>query len=132
MAIHKSGEDYLEAILMVRKEKGFCRSIDVAHHLNVSKPSVSVAMGILREGGMITTDSDGLLNFTEEGLKLAEDVYARHCLLTEFLLSLGVSDAVAREDACKIEHDLSRETYECLQKFMAERRKMLQKQEQGK
>lgn len=129
MAIHKSGEDYLEAILMVRKEKGFCRSIDVAHHLNVSKPSVSVAMGILREGGMITTDSDGLLNFTEEGRKLAEDVYARHCLLTEFLLSLGVSDTAAREDACKIEHDLSRETYECLQKFMAERRKMLQNQE---
>ena len=129
MAIHKSGEDYLEAILMVLKEKGFCRSIDVAHHLNVSKPSVSVAMGILREGGMITTDSDGLLNFTEEGRKLAEDVYALHCLLTEFLLSLGVSDTAAREDACKIEHDLSRETYECLQKFMAERRKMLQNQE---
>lgn len=125
MAIHKSGEDYLEAILMIRKEKGFCRSIDVAHHLNVSKPSVSVAMGILREGGMITTDADGLLNFTEEGLKLAEDVYARHCLLTEFFLSLGVSDEVAREDACKIEHDLSRETYQCLQKFMAERRKTM-------
>ena len=121
-AIHKSGEDYLEAILMVRNEKGFCRTIDVAHHLGVSKPSVSVAMGILREGGMITTDSDGLLNFTEEGRKLAEDVYGRHCLLTEFLLSLGVSDEVAREDACKIEHDLSHETYECLQKFMDTRR----------
>lgn len=118
MAIHKSGEDYLEAILMIRQEKGFCRSIDVAHHLNVSKPSVSVAMGILREGGMITTDSDGLLNFTEEGLRLATDVYSRHCLLTEFLLFLGVSEDVAKEDACKIEHDLSHESYECLKRYM--------------
>ena len=118
MAIHKSGEDYLEAILMVRQEKGYCRSIDVAHHLNVSKPSVSVAMGILREGGMVTTDEDGLLNFTEEGLKLATDVYNRHCLLTEFLLYLGVEDRIAREDACKIEHDLSPETYQCLRKFV--------------
>lgn len=92
MAIHKSGEDYLEAILMIRKEKGFCRSIDVAHHLNVSKPSVSVAMGHLREGGMITTDEDGLLDFTPAGLELATDVYNRHCLLTDFLLFLGVSD----------------------------------------
>ncbi len=118
MAIHKSGEDYLEAILMVRQEKGYCRSIDVAHHLNVSKPSVSVAMGILREGGMVTTDEDGLLNFTEEGLKLATDVYNRHCLLTEFLLYLGVEDRIARADACKIEHDISPETYQCLRKFV--------------
>ena len=118
MAIHKSGEDYLEAILMVRQEKGYCRSIDVAHHLNVSKPSVSAAMGILREGGMVTTDEDGLLNFTEEGLKLATDVYNRHCLLTEFLLYLGVEDRIARADACKIEHDLSPETYQCLRKFV--------------
>ncbi len=118
MTIHKSGEDYLEAILMIRQEKGYCRSIDVAHHLNVSKPSVSVAMGILRDGGMITTDADGMLNFTEEGLALATDVYGRHCLLTEFLLFLGVSDEIAREDACKIEHDLSPETYQALRRFM--------------
>ena len=118
MAIHKSGEDYLEAILMVRQEKGYCRSIDVAHHLNVSKPSVSVAMGILREDGMIMTDEDSLLNFTEAGLKLATDVYNRHCLLTEFLLYLGVEDSIARADACKIEHDLSPETYQCLRRFV--------------
>ena len=110
MAIHKSGEDYLEAILMIRKEKGFCRSIDVAHHLKVSKPSVSVAMGHLREGGMITTDEDGLLDFTEAGLELATDVYNRHCLLTDFLLFLGVSDTVAREDACKQFMDRRKET----------------------
>lgn len=121
MAIHKSGEDYLEAILMIRKEKGFCRSIDVAHHLNVSKPSVSVAMGHLREGGMITTDEDGLLDFTPAGLELATDVYNRHRLLTDFLLFLGVSDPVARVDACKLEHDLSPESYQCLKQFMDRR-----------
>ena len=118
MAIHKSGEDYLEAMLMIRLEKGYCRSIDVAHRLNVSKPSVSVAMGHLRQGGMITTDADGMLDFTEAGRQLATDVYNRHCLLTDFLLFLGVSDPVAREDACKIEHDLSPESYQCLKKFM--------------
>lgn len=118
MAIHKSGEDYLEAILVIRREKGSCRSIDVAHHLGVSKPSVSVAMGLLRENGMITTDADGMLDFTESGLQLATDVYNRHCLLVDFLLSLGVSEPVAREDACKMEHDLSPETYQCLKRFM--------------
>lgn len=120
MAIHKSGEDYLEAIYMIRREKGSCRSIDVAHHLNVSKPSVSVAMGLLREGGMITTDADGMLDFTEAGLELATDVYNRHCLLTDFLLSLGVPEPIAKEDACKMEHDLSPETYQCLRRFMDE------------
>lgn len=122
MAIHKSGEDYLEAILMVQKEKGSCRSIDVAHHLHVSKPSVSVAMGILRDDGMITTDQDGFLLFTEAGLALAEDVYARHCLLTEFFLHIGVSEGVAREDACKIEHDLSPTTFQALKAFMETQR----------
>lgn len=120
MAIHKSGEDYLEAIYMIRMEKGSCRSIDVAHHLGVSKPSVSVAMGLLREGGMITTDSDGMLDFTEAGLDLAKEIYNRHCLLVDFLISIGVTEAVAREDACKMEHDLSHETYECLKRFMDE------------
>lgn len=118
MAIHKSGEDYLEAILVIRREKGCCRSIDVAHHLNVSKPSVSVAMGLLRENGMITTAADGMLDFTEKGLQLATDIYNRHCLLVDFLLSLGVSEDIAREDACKMEHDLSEETYQALKQFM--------------
>lgn len=124
MAIHKSGEDYLEAIFMIRMEKGCCRSIDVAHHLGVSKPSVSVAMGLLRESGMITTDSDGMLDFTEDGLALATEIYNRHCLLVDFLMSIGVSEPVAREDACKMEHDLSRETYECLKQFMDQREKI--------
>ena len=121
MAIHKSGEDYLEAILMVQNAKGSCRSIDVAHHLNVSKPSVSVAMGLLRDDGMITTDDDGYLHFTEEGLARASDVYARHCLLTDFFVSIGVPADVAEDDACKIEHDLSIETYTRLKEFVRTR-----------
>ena len=122
MAIHKSGEDYLEAILVVTNQKGACRSIDVVRHLGVSKPSVSVAMGILREDGMITTDEDGFLHFTEAGRALAENVYARHCLLTDFLLYIGVDDETAREDACKIEHDLSPETFQALLTFMEDKR----------
>ncbi len=120
LAVHKSGEDYLEAILMIRQEKGFCRSIDVAHHLNVSKPSVSVAMGQLRDNGMITTDASGLLDFTEKGYELASTIYQRHCLLTKFFRSLGVSDAVAQADACKIEHDISEETFQCFKRYLQE------------
>ena len=119
LAVRKSGEDYLEAILMIQKEKGSCRSIDIVHHLGVSKPSVSVAMGILREDGMITTNEDGYMSFTESGFKLATDIYARHCLLTDFLTSIGVPEDVAKEDACKIEHDISKETFECLKKHIA-------------
>ncbi|MCD8145482.1 MAG: metal-dependent transcriptional regulator [Oscillospiraceae bacterium] len=120
MAIHKSGEDYLEAILMIQKEKGMCRSIDIAHHLNVSKPSVSVAMGSLRENGMITTNADGYMCFTKAGFKIASEIYARHVLLTEFLTSIGVSPDIAQEDACKIEHDISPETFSALKQFIAE------------
>ena len=118
MAIHKSGEDYLEAILMIQNEKGFCRSIDIARHLGVSKPSVSVAMSTLREGGLITTNEDGYMCFTEEGYSIASDIYARHLLLTDFLRGIGVSEKVAAEDACKIEHDISRETFNCLKTFV--------------
>lgn len=118
MALHKSGEDYLEAILMIQKEKGCCRSIDIAHHLNVSKPSVSVAMSALREQGLITTNEDGYMSFTESGFRVASDIYARHVLLTEFLLSIGVPEEVAKEDACKIEHDISPDTFRCLRAFV--------------
>ena len=118
MAIHKSGEDYLEAILMIQKEKGCCRSIDIARHLNVSKPSVSVAMGVLRDNGMITTNEDGFMSFTEAGFKVASDVYARHLLLTDFLMKIGVPEEIAKEDACKLEHDISRETFLRLTEFV--------------
>ena len=119
MAIHKSGEDYLEAILMIQKEKGVCRSIDIAHHLNVSKPSVSVAMSSLREQGMITTNSDGFMCFTEAGYKIASNIYARHVLLTEILVSIGVPPDIAQEDACKMEHDISPETFNALKSLLA-------------
>jgi Mn-dependent DtxR family transcriptional regulator len=120
MAIHKSGEDYLEAILMIQKEKGCCRSIDIAHHLGVSKPSVSVAMSGLREEGLITTNADGYMSFTEAGFRVASDIYARHTLLTQFLTSIGVPEDIAREDACKIEHDISPETVSCLRRLVEE------------
>ena len=87
MAIHKSGEDYLEAILMVRQEKGYCRSIDVAHHLNVSKPSVSVAMKNLRELGHITVSKEGFINLTASGREIADMIYERHQLLSAWLVS---------------------------------------------
>ena len=112
MAIHKSGEDYLEAILMVRQEKGYCRSIDVAHHLNVSKPSVSVAMKKLRENGYVEMDKEGFITLTEKGYEIASSVYNRHKLLTRFFVALGVNEQTAAADACKIEHDISEETFQ--------------------
>ncbi|MBQ8975050.1 MAG: metal-dependent transcriptional regulator [Oscillospiraceae bacterium] len=118
MAVHKSGEDYLEAILMIQKEKGSCRSIDIVHHLGVSKPSVSVAMGILREDGMITTNEDGYMSFTDSGYKLATEIYSRHVLLTDFLVSIGVDEVTAKDDACKIEHDISKETFNKLKEHI--------------
>lgn len=118
MAVHKSGEDYLEAILMIQKEKGSCRSIDIVHHLGVSKPSVSVAMGILREDGMITTNEDGYMSFTDSGYKLATEIYSRHVLLTDFLISIGVDEVTAKDDACKIEHDISKETFNKLKEHI--------------
>ena len=111
MAIHKSGEDYLEAILMIRLEKGYCRSIDVAHRLNVSKPSVSVAMKNLRNSGHIRVDENGHITLAPPGKKIAEMIYERHRLLSQWLESLGVSKETASEDACRIEHVISEESF---------------------
>ncbi len=116
MALHQSGEDYLEAILVLQKQKGNVRSIDVAQHLGYSKPSVSRAMSILRGSGHITMEKDGRLELTEEGTRVARQIYERHKLLTDWLMRLGVSAEVAAEDACKIEHDISPETFRCLKK----------------
>ena len=118
MAVHKSGEDYLEAILMIQKEKGSCRSIDIVRLLGVSKPSVSVAMGLLRNEGMITTNEDGYMSFTDKGYAVATDIYARHVLLTDFLVSIGVNEETAMKDACEIEHDISRETFDRLKEHI--------------
>ena len=114
MEIHKSSEDYLETMLILKEKHGYIRSIDVAEHLGVTKPSVSYATKRLRENGYITMDKDGLITLTDTGLPIAQNMYTRHKQLTQFLLSLGVNEETAREDACKIEHDISVETFEAL------------------
>lgn len=114
MKIQESAENYLEAILMIREEKGVVRSIDVAHHLEFSKPSVSRAMSLLRENGYINMDKDGLLTLTDAGYAIASRIYERHRLLTQWLTALGVSPDVAASDACRLEHDLSDETFQKL------------------
>lgn len=118
MIIKESAENYLETILVLKNKKGNVRSIDVAHELMVSKPSVSVAMKNFREEGYITVDSDGNLSLTEKGLKIAERVYERHQVITEALMTLGVDEITAKEDACKIEHDISDITFEKLKEFI--------------
>ncbi len=111
MLIKESAENYLEAILMIKKEKGYVRSIDIANHLNFTKPSVSVAMKSFREEGYITVDSDGNINLTDKGLKIAGSVYERHEIIAKALISLGVEEKTAYEDSCKVEHDISQETF---------------------
>ena len=111
MGLHESGEDYLEAILVLEQKNGTVRAIDVARHLNYSKPSVSRAMGLLRTNGFLTVDETGLLQLTETGRSVAESVYERHSFLVKWLMRLGVSEATAAEDACKLEHGLSEETF---------------------
>lgn len=113
MQIHESAENYLEAILAL-SEKGNVRSIDVAQHLNFSKPSVSRAMSLLRENGYVIMDDDGLLHLTDTGYEIASRIYERHQLLTTWLTRLGVDPKVAAEDACKIVHDLSVESFEAI------------------
>ena len=112
MNIHESAEDYLEAILILRERQGMVRSIDVVHHLEVTKPSVSVAMKRFRENGYIEMDGDGYITLLPPGEEIAQRIYGRHKLLTRFLVSLGVSEEPAAADACKMEHDLSDESFE--------------------
>lgn len=111
MTINESVEDYLEAILMLKEEKGMVRSIDVVRLLNYSKPSISRAMSRLRENGYITMDKEGWLELTPAGSAIAEQIYERHLLLTDWLILLGVTPEVARTDACRMEHDMSAETF---------------------
>ena len=118
MKIQKSAEDYLEAMLMLREELGYIRSIDVAEQLGVSKPSVSYAVKRLRENGYVTMDDEQRIHLTSAGLLIAEDIYSRHKILTQFFASLGVDPAVAAEDACKVEHDLSPATFAALKSYV--------------
>ena len=116
MTIRKSAEDYLEAMLMMKELHGYIRSIDLAEHLGVTKPSVSYATKRLRENGYITMDHSGFITLTESGMEIADRIYTRHKVLTEFFTNLGVDPEIAREDACKVEHDLSEETFRLLTK----------------
>ena len=118
MKIKESAENYLEAILMIKKKKGFTRSIDVANELNFTKPSVSVAMKHFREEGYITIDKEGGISLTEKGLKIAEQVYERHNVIASLLITLGVDEKTAFEDSCKIEHDISEQTFEKIKEFL--------------
>ena len=122
MNIHESAEDYLERILMLRLKNGLVRSIDIVRELDYSKPSVSVAMKRLRENGYIEMDADGFITLQPPGEEIATRIYARHQLLTEFLMQLGVSPENAAADACKIEHDISEESYERIKEVTLRRR----------
>ena len=112
MNIYESAEDYLEAILILRERQGAVRSIDVVRQLELTKPSVSVAMKRFRENGYIEMDADGFITLLPPGEEIAQRIYDRHKLLTKFLVALGVSEETAAADACKMEHDLSDETFE--------------------
>ena len=118
MKLKESGENYLEAVLILKKELGNVRSIDVAHHLNVSKPSVSVAMKTLREEGFLTVDELGNITLTKQGMQVADTMYERHHIIAKALMALGVSKETAYEDSCKIEHDLSEESFEKIKAFL--------------
>lgn len=119
--MHESGENYLETILMLKEKKGTVRSIDIARELNFSKPSVSRAMGILRENGYITMEPSGEILLTESGKEKAGEIYGRHRLLTAFLSEvIGVSAQVAEENACRMEHILDQEVVDGIGQFMKE------------
>ena len=116
MKIQESAEDYLESILIIGEKKEFVRAIDIVNHLGISKPSVSVYLKNLRENGYVDIDDKGHLSLTKSGLSIAEKIYERHKILSSLLMSLGVNEEIALKDACKIEHDLSDETFEAIKK----------------
>lgn len=118
MHIHESAEDYLEAILRLRESKGIVRSVDISLLLGVTKPSVSFAMKRLRENEYIHMDTDNLITLTEKGEEIAMRIYDRHKTISTFLMKLGVDEAIAREDACKLEHDISEESFAALRKHL--------------
>ncbi|BCJ99235.1 metal-dependent transcriptional regulator [Anaerocolumna chitinilytica] len=116
MQIKESAENYLEMILILKERVGKVRSVDIATEMGFTKPSVSVAMKKLRENGFIQVDENGYITLEEEGYKVAAQIYDRHKTLTELLISIGVNSETAAEDACKIEHVISTESYECIKK----------------
>ena len=122
MKLHASGEDYLEAILVLQKEKGMVRSVDVARHMEVSKPSVCHAVATLRDGGFLTMDSDYFLHLTDVGREVAEQIYEKHRFFTEMLINAGVDPITAERDACRIEHVISESSFQRLKKTLTEKK----------
>lgn len=118
MQIQESGQMYLESILVLSKKLEHVRSIDICEHMNYSKPSVSRAVGLLKNGGFITVDGKGYIYLTEEGNELANKIYERHTIITKVLTAIGVSEQTASQDACRIEHILSDESFEAIKNHM--------------
>ena len=119
MSLHESGQMYLETIFVLSKESKYVRAIDVGEHLGYSKPSVSRAMSILKKEGYVTADADGYLSLTESGRRVAEDMYSRHTVITRLLVCLGVEEGIASEDACRIEHVISEESFAAMKQHLA-------------
>lgn len=118
MQIKESAENYLECILMLRSQNGSVRSIDIAHHMGFAKASISIAMKNFRKEGYVTVDDDGEIYLTEKGKEIAQRIYERHQVITQALIALGVSEETASTDSCKIEHDISEETFLCIKEFL--------------
>ena len=121
MHLQESGEMYIESIYILNKKIGNVRSIDVCEYLGYSKPSVSRAMSVLKNGGFVLTDENGYLTLTEAGLEVAEKMYQRHIILSQMLMRLGVSEKTAVQDACKIEHDISDESFNAIKKHIQDK-----------
>lgn len=119
MDIQESGEMYLETLLILSKQKNTVRAIDIADYMNFSKASVSRALGKLKDGKFILVDNDGYIAFTEKGRAVAESIYERHTLLTQYFINIGVDEETASADACKIEHVISEETFTAIKKHAA-------------
>lgn len=122
MKLYASGEDYLEALLVLQQKHGMVRSVDVARHMEVTKPSVCHAMAVLQEGGFLTMDEDHFLHLTEAGRDVAEKIYERHCFFTEQLIAAGVDPKTAEADACRMEHVISNESFSKLKESIKEKK----------
>ena len=121
MGIHESGEMYLETIHVLLKKNGSVRSIDISEHMGYSKPSISRAVGLLKQGGYITVDKDGYITLTASGEAVANKIYERHTVLSQMLIALGVDPQVAAEDACRLEHAISDQSFEAIKRHFVEK-----------
>lgn len=132
MKLHVSGEDYLEAVLMLQKQKGMVRSIDLARHMGYSKPSISHAVKILQEGGFLTMDENAYLHLTDVGREIAEKIYERHQLFTKLLIDVGIDPVTAEQEACRMEHIISQESFEHIQNAYQKSQYRQNKADKGK